>query len=469
MGSLTALLNLSQNALLASQQAVDITSNNVANANTPGYTDEIAVWTERDRVSLSGNASAGNGASVSVQSVRDPVLNQRVQQQTQAQAAASQVSTTLNQLQSVFGISASSTSAVSTTIGTDLSAFFGSLSSLQANPSDASVRSSVLNSAKTLATDFNTASSQIGQLSTGLNQQIPAIVGQVNSLTASIASLNLQIESTSPKGDAGTLEDQRQQDLTQLSQYIGFDQTKTENNGITLTTANGAPLVSSGVAYALSTGTSNGNATVLSAAGQDITAGITGGQLGGVIQARDHELQPYLSQLNQLAFTVGDAVNTQNQAGLDGNGNPGGWIFGIPGNAGNAAALITVGATDPNVVAAAAVGQGPTGSGNAAALSALGSQTQATLNDETPAGYFASFLTQVGGAASTAASESAVAQGSLTQLTTQQSSQSSVSLDQEASNLTLYQRSYEAASKVFTIVDQLMATALNLGEEATVS
>jgi flagellar hook-associated protein 1 FlgK len=60
-------------------------------------------------------------------------------------------------------------------------------------------------------------------------------------------------------------------------------------------------------------------------------------------------------------------------------------------------------------------------------------------------------------------------QASLTQLTTQQGAQSSVSLDQEAANLTLYERSYDAAAKIFTIVDQLMASALNLGEETTVT
>jgi flagellar hook-associated protein 1 FlgK len=350
-----------------------------------------------------------------------------------------------------------------------MSAFFNSLSALQASPSDGSVRTSVLNAAKTLASDFNNASSQIGQLRTGLNQQIPGIVGQVNSLTASIASLNLQIASTSPNADAGTLEDQRQQDLTQLSQCIGFDQTKTENNGITLTTGNGAPLVSGGVAYALSTGSSGGNATVLSASGQDITSGITGGQLGGVIEARDQQLAPYLSQLNLLAYGVGNAVNAQNVAGIDGNGNPGGWIFALGPNAGNAAAEIAVGASDPNVVAAAAVGEGATGSSNAAALAAIQNQAQVSLNNQTPAGYFASFLTQVGDAASTAANESTTQQASLTQLTTQQSSESSVSLDQEASNLTLYERSYDAAAKVFTIVDEVMASALNLGEETTVS
>jgi flagellar hook-associated protein 1 FlgK len=78
-------------------------------------------------------------------------------------------------------------------------------------------------------------------------------------------------------------------------------------------------------------------------------------------------------------------------------------------------------------------------------------------------------LTQLGDMVSGVSNENTTQKASLTQLTTQQSSLSSVSLDQEAANLTLYERSYEAASKVFTIVDQLMASALNLGEETTVT
>jgi len=75
----------------------------------------------------------------------------------------------------------------------------------------------------------------------------------------------------------------------------------------------------------------------------------------------------------------------------------------------------------------------------------------------------------LGDAVSSVSEENTTQQASLTQLTTQQSSLSGVSEDQEASNLTLYERSYDAAAKVFSIVDELMASALNLGEETTVT
>ena len=72
------------------------------------------------------------------------------------------------------------------------------------------------------------------------------MTSQVNSLTGAIAQLNQQIQSTSPDADAGTLEDQRQQDLSQLSQLIGINQITTENNGLAITTTSGQLLVSEG-------------------------------------------------------------------------------------------------------------------------------------------------------------------------------------------------------------------------------
>lgn len=463
MGTLTALLNLSQNALQANQAAIDITSNNVANANTPGYTEQVATWQENDTVSLSSTARAGEGVTVTAVSQRDSVLNQRVQQQTQLESSSSAESAALTDLQSIFGITSTSTSAVSTTIGTDMNSFFSSLSALQASPSDSSVRQGVLSAAATLASDFNSAASQIAQQNTGLNQQVSGTISQVNALTKSIAAVNLQIESSNPTSDAGALEDQRQQDLTNLSSLVGFDQTKTENNGLTLTTANGAVLVSEGQSFALTTAVVNGNTNIVSSTGQDITSALTGGSLGGILQARDQDLPQVSSALDSLAYAIGSAVNTQNQAGLDANGNPGSAIFTLPATAIGAAATISLATSDPNAIAAASVTEGSSGGTNATALSSLASTS--LVNGQSAAQFYASFLTQLGSTVSQVSDENTTQQASLTQLTTQQGAQSSVSLDQEAANLTQFERSYAAAAKVFTIVDQLMATALNLGIE----
>jgi flagellar hook-associated protein 1 FlgK len=249
--------------------------------------------------------------------------------------------------------------------------------------------------------------------------------------------------------------------------YIGFDQTKTENNGLTLTTANGAPLVSQGQSYPLTTAVVNGNANVISALGRDITSALTGGSIGGILQARDHDLPSASTALDSLAYGIASAVNTQNQLGLDANGNPGGPIFNLPASASGAASTVTLATSDPNAIAAASLTEESSGGTNATALSSLANAN--LVNGQTAAQFYASFLTQLGSTVSRVSDENTTQQASLTQLTTQQSTQSSVSLDQEAASLTQYERSYSAAAKVFAIVDELMASALNLGEATTVT
>ena len=137
--------------------------------------------------------------------------------------------------------------------------------------------------------------------------------------------------SLSPNADAGTLEDQRQLAITQLSQLVGLDQISTENNGITLTTSGGAVLVSGSQSFALSTTQVGGMTHILAGvSGQDVTSNLTGGDLGGVLQARDQQLPSYQNALDSLAYGIGTQVNQQNELGLDGNGNPGAALFSLP-------------------------------------------------------------------------------------------------------------------------------------------
>jgi flagellar hook-associated protein 1 FlgK len=465
MGTLTSLMDLSREALMADQNALNITANNVSNQNTPGYTREVVNWQPTDAVTLNGT-SYSTGITSTATSVRDRVLEQRVQQQTQTQAQSGALQSALQQVQDIFGLTSTSTSASSTALGSAVDSFFNSLSALEGNPADASTRQAVLTAANNLTSAFNSAANQLAQVSTGLDQQVGTSVGQINSLTTTIASLNQQISTISPNGDAGPLEDQRQSAIAQLSQYVGLDQITTESNGITLTTANGAVLVSGSQSYALSTSQVAGKTDVI-ANGKDVTSGITGGQLGGVLQARDQELPAYASALDNLAYGIGTAVNQQNALGNDGNGNPGAAIFTLPTSAAGAAGLIQVATSDPNAIAAAATGEGSSGSGNAVALADL--STANVAGGQTASGFLASFLGQIGNDAAGATTDNSAQQATLTQLTSQRDSLSGVSLDEEASNLTQYQRSYEAAAKVFSIVDSIMASALNLGVETSVT
>ncbi len=222
MATVSTAFNIARGALDADQAALDVVANNTANVNTPGYTREVPIWEQNGAVSFNG-LSFGTGVSMTgPQSQRSRVLEQALQQQTQTQSASAARLDALNQIQALFSGATGAGGSGASGIGADLSNFFQTFASLEANPADYALRQSVLSAAGTLASDFNGAAAQLATQKQSLDEESSSVVQQANALLGNIAQLNLQIESQSPSADAGSLEDQRQQDLTSLSQLIGI-------------------------------------------------------------------------------------------------------------------------------------------------------------------------------------------------------------------------------------------------------
>jgi flagellar hook-associated protein 1 FlgK len=466
MGTLSGLMSLTNAALDADQSAINITANNVANQNTPGYTLETVNFQTTDAVSLSGYQGLGESVTATAVSQRSRVLEQQLQQQTQGSSASTAVLTALQNVESMFGLSSSSTDASSTTLGSAMDGFFSSLTALSADPSDAATQSAVISAASTLASAFNTTSQGLSSEVTSLNSQIVTAAQQVNGLTTTVAQLNQRITELSPDQDAGTLEDARQQAILQLSSLLGVNQVTTENNGVTLTASDGTVLVSGDQSYALSTTNVGGNSALVGGDPPAILSDdLQGGSIGGMLEARDVDIPPMQQQIDQLAYVVGSAVNTQNEAGTTSAGGAGGAIFSLPSSASGAAGEISV--VSNAAVATAGAGEGSSGTTNALALANLA--TANTVSGQTASDFFANFIGSLGSTVSSVTAENTANTASLAQAQTQRDSLSAVSLDDEASALTEYQRSYEAASQVFDIVNQMMADALNLGQETPVT
>jgi flagellar hook-associated protein 1 FlgK len=470
MGTINSAFDIMSGALDADQSALNVTANNVANANTPGYTVERPDWQLNAPIEING-VSVGQGVSeTGATSQRDRVLNERIDQQQQMESASGVRLTSLNTVQALFTPDSGSSSSAAGDIGSDITNFFDSFSSLEVNPTDNALRQGVLATASTLAGDVSNAAASLNAQRSSLDQEAAGVAGQVNSLTSALAQLNLQIQSTSPNADAGTLEDERQQDLSQLSQLIGINQITTENNGLSITTTSGQLLVSEGQSFQIATGLVNG-VTNFSISGNNITTQLEsgGGELGGYLTARDQDIPSVLSSLDQLAYSVSTQVNTLNNAGTDMAGHNGnaGDIFLAPTQVAGSATAMSVVMTNPDNIAAAGLGAGTGDNTNAVALANLGNQT--ITGGQTPSDYYSNFVTTLGSTVSQVQTENTAQNASITQLQTQNNALSSVNLNDEASNLTLFERSYQAASQVFTILNTIMASALNLGEQATVS
>ena len=292
-------------------------------------------------------------------------------------------------------------------------------------------------------------------------------VQQVNQLTAQVANLNQQIQEVSNSGDApGSLEDQRDEALTNLSNLIDTAVVYSNDGSVSVTTTNGTALVSGNQSEALTTqvNTATGMHEIF-AQGTDITSSIAGGELQGYINARDDSIPSTQSSLDNLAAGVISAVNTQQNAGYDLNGAPGTDFFTpftptTPGSTSGAAGTMTVALTNPDQIAASSSESNPGDNTNATALADL--QNEPIVSGQTAGDYYSNLIDQVGNDVSNATSEQEAVGLVLQQLTNQQASISGVSLDEEATNLIQYQQAYEAAARVISTVDELNAATLDM-------
>jgi len=470
MGTISSAFSLISRALDADQSGLSIVANNVANASTTGYTEEKPNWQENQPIEVNGVSYGAGVTETGPTSVRDKVLEERLNQQQQLASASGSRLTALDTLQALFTPASGSSSSTAGNIGTDITSFFSSFSSLEANPTNNADRQAVLSAAKTLAGDVSNAAASLNSQKSALDQEAAAVPSQVNALTSSIAQLNLEILSQSPNTDAGTLEDQRQQDISQLSQLIGVNQVTTTNNGISITTTSGQLLASTGESVPLTTGTVDG-VTHFFVGTTDVTSQLAtgGGSLGGYLTARDQDIPSVLGSLDQLAYSVSTQVNKLNNAGTDlaGDNSNAGNIFSEPTQVAGSAAAMSVVMTDPDHIAAAGSGKGTGDNTNATAMAALANQT--VVNGETPINYYSNLVTTLGSTVASVQTENTAENASVTQLQSQNSALSGVNLNDEASAMTTLERSYQAASQVFTMLNTIMASALNLGEQATVA
>ncbi|MGD0938443.1 MAG: flagellar hook-associated protein FlgK [Terracidiphilus sp.] len=457
--SLNASLSIAVQSLNAADGALQATNNNIANANTPGYTREVPVLESTAPISIFGNgATVGDGVNlIQFQSVRDELLQTQIQQETSSQSSANAQLNSLQQIQPVFTTSAQD-------IGTEMSAFFSSISTLSTDAASASDRQAVLSAGQNLATAFNTVSTTVTSQLAGLNTQVTQDVSQINQLTTQIAALTPQINALEAAGqDGGTLEDQQNQLILSLSKLTNLSVIQ-GSDGVTLTTGNGTALVAGNQSFNLQTNIGNGGmAQVLDQNGNDITSSITSGDLGGTIQQRDTTIPDIMNQLDTLANQFGTAINAAQATGYDENGDAGQDLFTVSNTVAGSAATIQMAVTDPSLIAASS--DGTSGSnGNLANLSAV--QTNTLPSGQTPGNDYANLVYRVGNLTSNANAESTATTTSLNQLNDQLNSVSGVSIDEESANLITYQQAYEAAARVVTTLQAMFSVTMSMGTAA---
>ncbi len=450
MSSLFGTISIALRALLAQQGALNTTTNNIANVNTPGYT--------RQRPRLAGDAPFdqgsvlfGSGAVLQrVESLRDRILELRIQDEAQQQGGTDAFLKNMQQIQTAF-------SGSNSEIGGQIGAFFDSLQQLSVDPTSSPQRQNVLTTANNLATGFHSAAQNLARLHTNIDLSISQTVDQVNDLVTRVANLNEEVSQAQLLSqDGGAFEDQRTRVIQQLSQLISVSVLDTPE-GVSLTTANGASLVAGTHSYVLSSRPDSSGVQHIFSGGQDITGNITGGQLAAQLTVRDQKIPGLLSHLDLLATNLANAFNTVHQQGYDLSGGQGGNFFAPPlTSEPGAAAVFSVLITDPAKIAASSDGT-PGGNGNLAQLTAI--RNQALANGQNPFDFYANLVFGIGSDVANAQAEYEAGDLVMRQLQNQRDAVSGVSLDEEAANLVRYQRAFEAAARVVTTVDEMTQTS----------
>ena len=186
MPGLLATMFVATGAMAADQGALEATTNNAANVNTPGYSRQVPILEETPPVVL-GNLTIGTGVSLTrLESIRDPILQLRIQQESGQQGQLNASVGALNQAKTLFTAGASD-------IGAQISNLFSSIAQLSTDPSSISLRQGVLTAASNLTSTFNNPASNLAAQRSSLDLNVVQSVREVNTLTQQIAGLNGQI------------------------------------------------------------------------------------------------------------------------------------------------------------------------------------------------------------------------------------------------------------------------------------
>ncbi len=487
-------LEIGSRALQANQTAVDVTGNNIANASTEGYSRQRVTLTATQPYTIpafnspTSAGQLGTGVTVDqIQRLRDSFSDLMLRNQVKDQGLWDAKGDVLNKIQGL--VAEPSGSGLSDV----LQQFYAAWQGVSQDPSPEN-RSVVLESTNGLMDFLHNFSAQLGELNQDVNSTLTAKIGEMNTIAGEIADLNSQISNvelghqvTAPGGsttivrqnNANDLRDKRDLLLDQLAAYGDMKISEDAVSGMVSVTAgpSNQPLVSGATASPIPTYTDvQGNVYLGTNSSNPIDLG--NGAISGYLNGRDQSLKNVQGALDQFTQELVKQVNYIHTQGADVNGVQGGNFF---DPAGTTAATI---ALNPNITAdkiAAGTftpdpGNPPSPPNGIPPASGDGSQALKISDLQTaldpaaggplPAGetlesFWQTTIFNLGTDGKQANDQSANHELMVKQLDTQRQQTSGVSMDEEMTNMMKYQHGYNAASRLITVMDQMIDTIIN--------
>jgi flagellar hook-associated protein 1 FlgK len=456
MSGLFESLSIASSALDAQSLGIDVTGENLANVNTTGYSRRTLNLAEAPATSPEG---AGGGVDIQgVQALRDTYIQSSLDQATTVGAYQGALSSQLSVVSSALGTPGTSLDAA-------LTSFFNAFSALATDPTNTVNRSAVVQQAQGLAQSFNTMAGNLASAQQSADASVRGDITQANALIAQVASLNGRIAGANGS-DVQSLVDERQVDVSQLTNLVGASAIPSSDGTIGLTVGNGHAIVIGETGYPIAVGNGPGGLATLTLQDTNVTAQIGTGTVGALLQVRDTLVPNYQAQLDQLAYGLSTQVNTLQKAGFGLNGTTNQTFFVAPTGVSGSAAALTVDPTlaaDPNLVAASSTGTAGDNQ-TAQAIANLQSSGIIGAGNATPANAWAQLVFNVGQDTASATNAQTNQQQVITQLTQLRDSVSKVSTDDEAATLIKYQQAYLANARYFTVINTTLDNLMTMVE-----
>ncbi|CAK0774617.1 flagellar hook-associated protein 1 FlgK [Gammaproteobacteria bacterium] len=347
------LFSISTSALFATSRALNTTSHNVANVNTPGYSRQMVELATKPSILMQGQY-AGSGVNVAqIRRNYDDFLTTNLREITGRQ---SHTETLYNMASKVDNLLADPMAGLSPAVDD----FFSSSQEVADDPTSIAARQNMLSNAETLVKRFNIQATRLDELDQYVNSQIETHVNEINNLASTVAKFNNDITVGTARGInthalPNDLMDSRDEAVRQMAEKIGVNVLKQEDGTFNVFIANGQTLVTGTqtrflrvqnnpydqrqkeIALGPSVNITNEqNSTASKEAlssqknsGTIISGQVTGGILGGLLQFRREVLGPAQNGLGRVATGITVEINKQHQLGMDLNNILGGELFDI--------------------------------------------------------------------------------------------------------------------------------------------
>lgn len=467
MSGLYSSLNATVKAISAHSRALETSGKNLANVNNTSYARQRVIYGDRGTVVTPTGAESLGLEVLGVQQMRDSLLDRQVMREISLKSSFESEQAGYQRAQAGLGQSVGAagatdvTSASANGLGAALDRLFNSFQALAASPTDIGARQSLVQTATILTDRFQLADSRLAQVQSDLDAQIDTDVSMVNTLLTTIAGLNSQIgrfELNSP-GSAVDLRDQREAKLEELAAKLPVELHNSTNGQVQVVGKD-----SSGADVIL-VDLSSVYGTVVFSGGQ-LTAGVpptaltlASGSIKGSLTARGGAVQTLRSNLDLLARQLVTSVNAAyNPTGATGD------FFQATGLTAGAIAL------DPGVTPSSVKASDGGAAGDntvAVAISQIASRRFSTSGippdsiDGTLGNFYSSAVSDLGQALAGANSRVEDQTNIERLVRSQRDAVSGVSLDEEMADLMKYQRAFQASSRVFSVIDELLDGVVN--------